>query len=148
MLREALALVAGIAVVFLSACASSADPDAVPASEAPIGLSFLVSETTFTTGDTIRLTLRNDSDDELGYNLCLADLQRRDDGEWVSAQRMPENTACAAMLRLLKPGEAVTETQPVHPFIQPGVYRFRDEVEWPVSGDRFTVISNGFSIVE
>ncbi len=147
MSSRARALGFGAALLLPAAC-SSGPLDALPDSQTPPGLEFQVADTLFGPGDTIRVNLSNNTEYELGYNLCLADLERRVDGSWLVVQRYPQDTDCIAPLYVLQPGESTFGVQIVYPFLDSGIYRFRDQVEWPLSNGRVELISNGFSIAQ
>ena len=134
----------GVAIFIPGAC-SSGPLDALPDSETPPGLGFHVAVTLFGPGDTIRVDLSNNTEYELGYNLCLADLERWVARRWLVVQRFPGLAACTTQLDILQPGESAFGLQPVYPFLDSGVYRFRDQVEWPI-GHRVELVSNAFRI--
>lgn len=135
------------AALLLPAACSSGPLDALPDAQTPPGLEFQVADTLFGPGDTIRVNLNNNTEYELGYNLCLADLERRVDGSWLVVQRFPQNTFCTDQLSILQPGESVFGVQIVYSFLDSGVYRFRDQVEWPLGDhERVEVVSNTFRI--
>ena len=136
------------AIVVLAGCSGSTDPNIEGIEDAPPGLDLHVAGGPFGLGDTIRMNLSNNTDNELGYNLCVADLERAVARLWVVVQRLPESGDCILPLLILPPGESATGFQLVYPFIDSGVYRFRTRVEWPL-GDVSVVdvVSNTFSIV-
>lgn len=143
------------AVLLLGGCAEAGDIDldgvgAEPlrGSETPSGLEFAVADTVRAGRDTIRLVLTNESSDPLGHNLCYADLERREGGRWSAVRRTPEASVCTAELRILEAGYATYADQPVYEFIQPGLYRFRASVEWPLGAGTVGLISNEFIIAE
>ena len=135
----------GVAIFIPGAC-SSGPLDALPDSETPPGLGFHVAVTLFGPGDTIRVDLSNNTEYELGYNLCSADLERWVARRWLVVQRLPEGGDCTNQLNILRPGESTFGGQLVYPFIDSGVYRFRDRVEWPLGDGRVEIISNAFRI--
>ena len=144
MSSRARALGFGAALLLPAACSSG--PLALPDSQTPPGMEFQVADTLFGPGDTIRVNLNNNSEYELGYNLCLADLERRVAGRWLVVQRFPPGLVCTDQLNILRPGESAFGLQIVYPFLDSGIYRFRDQVEWPLSNGRVEVISDGFRI--
>lgn len=111
------------------------------------GISFTVSDTTASTGDTIQLILSNASEHEVGYNLCSGALERREDDGWTSVQRHPDNLGCTAVLRVLPLGESATYPQVIFPFIELGVYRFRATIEWPLGAGNVPIISERFRVI-
>lgn len=114
---------------------------------APEGITFMVSDTTVAAGDTIQLILTNTSAHPLGFNLCLGALERRDDDGWSSVQRYPDYWACPGVMRTLTPGDSATYPQQIFSFIEAGIYRFRDTVEWPLGGGDVPIVSERFRVV-
>ena len=134
------------AALALLGCEASGILGVLPKSRTPEGIGFETHETLFTTGDTVILTLTNSSHRWIGYNLCGSDLEVRKESRWERVRKMPENSACTDVLNLLPPGGSDEYRQPVYNFIEPGTYRFRDEIQWMDSGAEFEVISNGFRV--
>lgn len=117
--------------------------------DADADLIFSVTGAEWATGDTIQVVLRNESSRRLGYNLCTKTLERRVDGQWGSVQSLPENTVCTLQLEILDAGESALGGLVVHPFIEPGTYRFRTRVEWPLrDGGNQVLVSNEFRVVD
>lgn len=113
----------------------------------PEGVSFTVSDTTASTGDTIQLILSNASEHDLGFNLCFAALERGEVVGWISVQRYPDNLFCPDVLSRLPSGASTTYSQVIFPFIEPAVYRFRVTIEWPIDGERVPIISERFRVM-
>ena len=118
--------------------------DADPPSDLTLG----VTRSDWRQNDTARVVLRNDSDRPLGYNLCTKALERREGGQWRTVQSLPENTACTLQLYIMEPGDSAVGGLVLHPFIEPGTYRFRTTVEWPLSDGRRELVSNEFRVLE
>ena len=142
------ASVLGFGAALLLPAACSSGPLALPDSQTPPGMEFQVADTLFGPGDTIRVDLSNNTEYELGYNLCLADLERRVDGRWLVVQRFPQNTFCTDQLSILPPGESTFGVQIVYSFLDSGIYRFRDQVELFDGPGQVEVISNAFRIAQ
>jgi hypothetical protein len=96
-------------------------------------------------GDEVMVTLANRSDRELGYNLCVAVLDRREDGDWVEWPEPPAEV-CTMELRMLSPGETASFRHTLPPRLVAGEYRFRTDVEAPLGEGRVTVTSAGFRV--
>jgi hypothetical protein len=110
-------------------------------------IAFTVSGSPFTPGDTIIATLVNRSDQTLGYNLCLAVLDRRADSDWQRIQRHSGDTFCPLMFVPLGPGESGSLAQPVREDFPAGLYRLQTEIRWPLEVDaRFLVTTGTFRI--
>lgn len=75
-------------------------------------------------------------------------LECRVDGQWQAVQSLPENTACTLQLNVLDAGESARGGLVVHPFIEPGTYRFRTSVEWPLSDGNEVLVTNEFRVAE
>jgi hypothetical protein len=108
---------------------------------------FAVAGSAFASGDTIVATLGNRSDRMLGYNLCLAILERQTPSDWQQVPRNSPEFFCPLSFNPLGPGELDSLTQPVLETFPPGAYRFRTEIAWPVEDDqRFEVTTGSFSL--
>jgi len=118
----------------------------LPEGSTPEGIGFAVRDTLVGTGDTVTLVLTNGTAREIGYNLCVGQLERWDGNGWRGVRKMPENSACILPLYTLTPGDSAQYLQPVYDFIEGGSYRFRDTIEWLGDGGRAEVISNGFRV--
>jgi hypothetical protein len=121
--------------VLLTACAS-------PGPEgAESGLQLTVSPASPEAGETVTLTLNNQTAWPVSYNLCTSSLERDVAGEW---QPVPEDRICTMELRLLAPDEAAeTEIELLSP-LEPGSYRYTVSVEdrgsmEPVSSEPFRI---------
>jgi len=143
------ARVLGFGAALLLPAACSSGPLALPDSQTPPGIEFQVADKLFGPGDTIRVNLSNNTEYALGYNLCTANLERRVGGSWLVVQRYPQNTGCILPLYHLPPGESALGVQIVYSFIESGVYRFRDQVDWPLGNyGRVEIVSNAFRIAQ
>ncbi|GIW52013.1 MAG: hypothetical protein KatS3mg081_1368 [Gemmatimonadales bacterium] len=109
---------------------------------------FTTDAAAYLVGDTIRLRLVNRTASPLGFNLCFATLERRADALWERVPRQPLDppVLCPGVLLVLNPGQAATESQPIFDFMEPGVYRFRDKVEWPLNDGRVPIQTAPFEI--
>lgn len=94
-------------------------------------------------GDSVTLTLRNGSEEVIGYNLCTASLVRFEDMRWIPAQPPP---VCTMEIRTLPAGEEASYRTRLPTTIEPGTYRFRTQIEWlwrrrhePVSSRPFMI---------
>jgi hypothetical protein len=115
-------------------------------SRGPTEIEFFVTGMIFGDGETIVAVLANRSDDPLGYNLCLATLERRMGESWLKVQRHEPGSVCTLPLYTMQPGGSASLLQAVRPTMPSGVYRFRDEVEWPLEDGRITIVTNEFRI--
>jgi hypothetical protein len=70
----------------------------------------------------ITLSLHNDSDAKIGYNLCLSDLQALREDEWRAA-RVPRYD-CGISLSLLPPNDKLSYTLEFPEPLPPATYRF------------------------
>lgn len=97
-------------------------------------------------GGEVLLTLVNRSDDPMGYNLCVAVLERREGGEWVEWPERPTEV-CTMELRILDPEESGSFRHTLPGRVPAGEYRFRTGVEAPLGEDRVEVASEIFRVV-
>lgn len=129
---RAIWLALGTAVAVAAGCQQIVDPRDV------------VLTATRGSGDTIVITLSNQSSGNVGYNLCASGLERRNGSSWVPVPAVPERV-CTAELRILPPGtDASFRSVYVTP-LPPGEYRVTTGVEIPV-GTRTVVSSNSFTV--
>ncbi len=68
-------------------------------------LSLTRDRSTYQPGDAAMLTLANRTDAEVGYNLCLSQLQVRDGMQWM---RRDVEQGCILVQRTLQPGDHTT----------------------------------------
>lgn len=111
----------------LAACTSLFDPD--PRVD---GVAFAVERASYAPGDTVAARLVNESDLALGYNLCLASLERREGAGWTVVDE--PLIICTAELRTLEPGASVPYRRALSAGLEGGVYRLRTRVELPLTG--------------
>ena len=111
----------------LAACTSLFDPD--PRVD---GVSFAVERSSYAPGDTVAARLVNESDLAVGYNLCLASLERREGAGWLVVDE--QLVICTADLRTLEPGESVPYRRGLSAGLESGVYRLRTRVELRLTG--------------
>ncbi len=77
----------------------------------------------------VLLTLKNESAETIGYNLCFSSLDRKDGEEWTDITSPA--IACPAIQLTLHPGESVGVERPMIEEVTPGTYRFRTRVSSP-----------------
>lgn len=122
-----MALVLGAAA--LAACSSPLDAD-----PAPEGVRFTVDRGAYAPGDTVHARLVNGSELALGYNLCLADLERQDGRSWTVVDA--PLWICTSDLRRLPAGESVPYRRALSAGLERGRYRLRTRVDHPLPGGR------------
>jgi hypothetical protein len=142
--RNAIALgwVAG-ALLLGSACAP---PAAAPEGQTAM-VELNVDRSQQRAGGEIRLTLTNRSSDLIGYNLCVAALDRLEGEEWVEVPERPAEV-CTMELRTLAPGGSDTFPHTLPRTLAPGVYRFRTGVESPLGESQVGLTSGRFEVVQ
>lgn len=96
-------------------------------------------------GEDLTLTLTNRSEEWLGYNLCVATLERRDGDAWVPAEEQPTEI-CTMELRTLQPEASDDFRHTIPPALAAGEYRMRTNVEWPLGEGQQTVATRSFRI--
>ena len=102
-----------------------------------------VEPQTVATGGSVTLSLRNDSENEVGYNLCSSGLEQNVDGTWTA---VPSDRVCTMELRLLHPGEEATYPLELPISVQPGEYRFVTNVDMAAVEDFGPVRSDPFRV--
>jgi hypothetical protein len=96
-------------------------------------------------GGAITVTLTNNSDQQLGYNLCPVALERMVGDEWEQRPERPAEV-CTMELRVLDPGSSASYEHTIPPGVPPGSYRFTLRVEWPLGADQVGVVSEPFEV--
>ena len=92
--------------------------------------------------DTVRLSLDNGTQSQIGYNLCTSALERRSGSEWVS---VPTDDVCTMELRTLNPGADATFEKKLPAGLPAGDYRYVTRVETPLGTSQTTVATNPFT---
>lgn len=100
---------------------------------------------TYVAGTQAVILLTNRFEYSVGYNLCFSVLERRVNGQWITAESQRERV-CTAELRLLAPGKTDSYTFRLDPGLPAGEYRFRTTLENMSSGARAAVVSNSFTV--
>lgn len=111
----------------LAACTSLFDPD--PRVD---GVALVVERASYAPGDTVAARLENGSELAVGYNLCLASLERREGAGWRVVDE--PLVICTAELRTLEPGGSVPYRRALSAGLEAGVYRLRTAVELRLVG--------------
>jgi hypothetical protein len=96
---------AALASIILPALACSST---VQGRDADARVTLTTDRSTYAPADTVSVTLKNDSDADVGYNLCNRALERLASQSWEEVQRFPEPpNVCTMDLRILSQGESV-----------------------------------------
>jgi hypothetical protein len=90
------------------------------------GLILQVDGDAFEPGAPVSIALINNSDSQIGYNLCLHDLERNVGGEW---EPLHIERICTLELRLLAPSDSAAGPAELPEDLEPGEYRFRVAVD-------------------
>jgi hypothetical protein len=119
----------------------SQQPAEAPEAPEPVdGVTLSVSPEQTTEDSTVTLTLRNNSQQQIGYNLCSSTLQ-------TSAGRpVPTSRACTMEIRSLDPGRTATDRYQLPVNMLEGRYRFVTQVQWRGSSRIAGVPSNAFAV--
>jgi hypothetical protein len=107
-------------ILLLSACASAGEPDRDP------GLSLAIAPAVASAGQTVTLSLSNQTAWPVGYNLCTSLLERESGGSWEPVR---EDRICTMELRMLAPGGEARDQIELAPTLEPGMYRFSTNFE-------------------
>lgn len=124
------------AVSLFAACASGLQTGAG-------GISLNVQPEAIAAGETITLTLRNDSPGDVGYNLCSSTLEQRGEDGW---QPVATDRVCTMELRTLTAGQVTTYPMEVPSDAEAGEFRYVTAVELMEVGTRGGVQSGVFRI--
>ena len=126
------------AIVLLCACSSSPE-----SGDAASAVTLAVAPAAASAGDSVVLTLRNDSEAQIGYNLCTSELHRSTGGEW---QSVPSDRVCTMELRTLAPQAEDRYTLELPSRLEPGEYRYHTRVHIPVTGMPSDIQSESFQV--
>ncbi len=107
-------------VLLASACATANEDAGEP------GVSLSASPTTVAAGETITLTLSNQSAWPIGYNLCTSSLEREVATGW---EPVPEDRICTMELRMLDPDSTADQQIQLAADAAAGSYRYTANVE-------------------
>lgn len=130
-----------LSAVLLAACSG------LLSEPAPAGIDYQVDRREYTPRDTIVTILTNTSENDVGYNLCMAELEQRVGAGWTRVQRNPEQV-CILPLYTLDPGETASYREPASHVPGPGTYRLRTRIETPVRGPAVYVTTDPFTVQE
>jgi hypothetical protein len=111
----------------------------------PAGAELRVDRDPIAPGARFTLSLTNRTPDQVGYNLCVAALDRRVGDDW---QPSPHALAevCTMELRLLEPGAAATFQHTMPAAAPAGEYRIRTAVEAPLGEAQVGVATSAFRV--
>lgn len=98
----------------------------------------------FEPGATVSLTLRNESGEALGYNLCFHDLERREDDGWERVSGAGQ--ICTAVLYTLEDGGSATYSASLPSTLGEGAYRFRTSVHFVDRGESRDAVTPPFEV--
>lgn len=91
-------------------------------------------------GETMTLTLRNGSRQQIGYNLCTSRL------ETAGGRPVPSDRVCTMELRLLRPAQVATYRYDLPARLDEGSYRFATGIDIPGEDAGRVIFSNSFQI--
>lgn len=119
MTRMTLAVLASI-VLPAFACSST-----VQGPDANARVTLTTDRANYRPADVVNITLKNDGDSDVGYNLCARDLERLSSQSWERVQRFPEASGvCTSELRILAPGASIQVEAVIPASAAMGRYRF------------------------
>ncbi|CAN5722219.1 MAG: hypothetical protein H0U67_12620 [Gemmatimonadetes bacterium] len=107
-------------IILLAACAASGESDLDP------GLSLTTEPAVAAAGQSVTLSLNNQTAWPVGYNLCTSLLERESGGNWEPVR---EDRICTMELRMLAPEADTQEQLELPTTLEPGTYRFSANVE-------------------
>lgn len=91
-------------------------------------------------GETMTLALRNNSRQQIGYNLCTSRL------ESARGRTVPSDRICTMELRPLRPTQVATYRYDLPARLDPGSYRFATQLDIPGENAGRVIFSNSFQI--
>ncbi|MHA7630174.1 immunoglobulin-like domain-containing protein [Corallococcus sp. M7] len=114
-------------------------------------VSLFTDTTEYRPGDTVQLELRNEGTREVGYNLCMVRVERREDTGWLHTPHLGETEACQAYQDTLKGGDQAQGTLKLPAELAAGEYRVVHDVDTRETDSegrtvQEPVISNSFLI--
>lgn len=98
----------------------------------------------FEPGATVSLTLRNESGEAVGYNLCFHELERLEGGGWAPVTGAGQ--ICTAVLYTLEDGRSVTYSVSLPSTLGEGVYRFRTSIHFVDRGESRDAVTGPFEV--
>ena len=126
------------AAAFLAGCSLLGD-----SGDGASDVTFTTAKNSYLLGQTVTATLKNGSNQAVGYNLCFTALERREGDEWIS---VGPSIWCQAFMALLKPGEkeqygvALVDSLD----LSVGTYRLVTDVE--IDGESVTLATESFGV--
>lgn len=94
-------------------------------------------------GGSMTLTLENQGDEPVGYNLCVHGLERRSGDAWTSVE---SERVCTAHLEMLEPGQSAAYGTTVPADLASGEYRVRIPLYLPDREEQRDVVSAAFQV--
>jgi len=129
-----------LAPALIAACMSTGSQNP------PQSITLSITPDRLAPGGTATLTLRNGSEETVGYNLCASSLFRQAGADaW---EPVPEDRFCTMELRTLPPGEQASFDVQLPADLTPGSYRYQTNVEHMERGARETVATAPFTVAE
>jgi hypothetical protein len=126
------------AAILLCACSSSMN-SSDPANDVHLS----VRPESATPGDSMTLTLRNETAEQIGYNLCTSSLQRQTAGGW---EPVPSDVVCTMELRTLEPDQDASYRTALPDDLSSGRYRYSTGIEAMQTGGGYGIMSNSFDV--
>lgn len=131
-------------------CKNTASTDSAYSSEEAEALlrvssDFTTDKQTYKAGETVVLSLENKSDEDLGYNLCSAYYEQKNENGWLA---MPSLRLCTAEVYSLEPGRITTYEYELDASLPAGEYRFVAIIHLLKTEMKGKRISNIFAVEE
>jgi hypothetical protein len=115
------ALLMTIVLLLATACTSTTGNRGAPAAS----VTLTTDRESYAPGDTVSVTLTNNSDGDVGYNLCLRVLEHRTSQAWEEVGYFPQlPDVCIMPLALLRAGKQILVTAVIPGSATAGRYRF------------------------
>ena len=127
-----------IAALVLLACSSS-----MQSGDTAADITLTAAPATLAAGDSVTLTLENDTLEQIGFNLCSSSLERQTADSWDAVQT---DIVCTMELRTLDAGARADYRTALPAALAPGRYRYTTSVEAMQTGSRHAVSSTEFTV--
>ena len=104
---------------------------------------FSTDKVTYKAGDIVVLQLENKSNENIGYNLCSAQLEQQKVTNW---EIVPSDRMCTAVVYTLEPGKSTTYEIKLDDNMAAGEFRFIAEIHLLESKVKGRRLSNTFKV--
>lgn len=111
-------LIAVTSAAVLAACASN--NETLPQVDR---VTLSVDQSAYTAGGTVTVTITNNTSAQVGYNLCVREIQKQSGSTWTTVDTQPQPNTCDDKLSTLGPNLQTTTTVTLPTSLTGGTYR-------------------------